>query len=847
MESWPRNMPASLEDLCVQYCVEHLETFTHHTTTTDHTTKCTLFPGVSLPKTICDKIFDFYMEHVDHVHCNADGFLNIFSNTRGTQLSRVTLANSNVTDCGLGLVKDQPIAELDLSCCTRLSSDCIPFINAMGKTLRSLRLESITYMFEGVRDGDSIFATQSEADSDGEPSANVEKNDDPILKCPHLRKLCMRDFQLEENWHDGTLQLHDIFRWCKLLTHLDLTQCNVATETFPHFQCLQHLMSLSLADVYIHDLDAVIDSLCQLKQLKHLDVSQGQCETPVMYPRPEQYLQQLVAGLPRLTSLDISGTNLAGFEKAEIQSFRPSRNQHGEDTQHMDSSAVTCSIPGLEGRTLEFLGLFGCAHDACYRKNIPAKRVSGESDEEQVLLSLQVYQDRCGLLIKALNSLFHLFRNFAVNRQCAVLEAILAGMKRHLWDKQVQIVGSASLFYIAKGEQKDYITQKQRRKIISLLLRAMETYPTEQTMLRNGCLTLSIFNIPHDVMYCYEKLVNFLLRMLERAQRDDYSHRIGIFLLNCLACQVDGREKEIVGSLGAIETMLSIIRRKLLADVCDDVMEVAWSTMWNVTDETAANCERFMDKDGMGLFLSCLEKFKDHAELLRNMMGLMGNIAEVKELRPRLMVTEYVQVFSDLLDSTSDGIEVSYNAAGVLAHLASDQEETWLVRQPSRQEVLQRMVGAINRWDIRARRNINYRSFQPILRLLTIFATPEVQHWAVWALCNLCGFCPDKYCSLLEKECGIGLLESIQADTRPYKAIQSLAQRVLKQVQARSSWEDQDQEDQVLAGAVGGGGSGEGGQGDGQLGEEEDKHIVKDNDDGDMGFADSDSDEDIRL
>lgn len=41
------------------------------------------------------------------------------------------------------------------------------------------------------------------------------------------------------------------------------------------------------------------------------------------------------------------------------------------------------------------------------------------------------------------------------------------------------------------------------------------------------------------------------------------------------------------------------------------------------------------------------------------MMGLLGNVAEVEELRPQLMTTEFIAVFSDLLYSTSDGIEVS--------------------------------------------------------------------------------------------------------------------------------------------------------------------------------------------
>lgn len=40
------------------------------------------------------------------------------------------------------------------------------------------------------------------------------------------------------------------------------------------------------------------------------------------------------------------------------------------------------------------------------------------------------------------------------------------------------------------------------------------------------------------------------------------------------------------------------------------------------------------------------------------MMGLLGNVAEVRELRPRLMQTHFISEFSDLLFSTQDGIEV---------------------------------------------------------------------------------------------------------------------------------------------------------------------------------------------
>ena len=81
--------------------------------------------------------------------------------------------------------------------------------------------------------------------------------------------------------------------------------------------------------------------------------------------------------------------------------------------------------------------------------------------------------------------------------------------------------------------------------------------------------------------------------------------------------------------------------------------------------------------------------------------------------------------------------QVSYNAAGVLAHMASDGAEAWTIPEPSRGEVLSRMVEAIEKWTIDTSRNINYRSFEPILRLIRVEHTPQCQHWAVWALANL--------------------------------------------------------------------------------------------------------------
>ena len=91
----------------------------------------------------------------------------------------------------------------------------------------------------------------------------------------------------------------------------------------------------------------------------------------------------------------------------------------------------------------------------------------------------------------------------------------------------------------------------------------------------------------------------------ENSSDDSFNQRAGIFLLNSLACQVDGEQKVLVGSLGAVERMLEIIREKVEQGSCDYMLENVWSTMWNVTDETPVNCERFLAGGGLSLFLEC--------------------------------------------------------------------------------------------------------------------------------------------------------------------------------------------------------------------------------------------------
>ena len=165
-------------------------------------------------------------------------------------------------------------------------------------------------------------------------------------------------------------------------------------------------------------------------------------------------------------------------------------------------------------------------------------------------------------------------------------------------------------------------------------------------------LIQNMFQVPQDLLCLYERVVEMLLYIAEyhRGEEESYSQKDAVLLLDELVYNVDVELKRAVG-IKIIDTMLRIVRNKLEWKLCDDVMEIAWSAIWNVAYETPPNSERFLDKHGMELFLQCKETFPTKLDLLLIIMGLLGNVAEVKQCRKRLMTSAFVEEFSLLLDS----------------------------------------------------------------------------------------------------------------------------------------------------------------------------------------------------
>lgn len=78
----------------------------------------------------------------------------------------------------------------------------------------------------------------------------------------------------------------------------------------------------------------------------------------------------------------------------------------------------------------------------------------------------------------------------------------------------------------------------------------------EMVMVRNCCLSLCQFDIPQDILFNYNRVANLLVRVLETHTNDHLSQRIVVFLLNSMACHVEGDQKIEVGNMGAIEVIV---------------------------------------------------------------------------------------------------------------------------------------------------------------------------------------------------------------------------------------------------------------------------------------------------
>ncbi|OWK10606.1 ZER1 [Cervus elaphus hippelaphus] len=654
--------PESLMALCTDFCLRNLDGTLGYLLDKE---TLRLHPDIFLPSEICDRLVN------------------------DTRLTRIHLREDLVQDQDLEAIRKQDLVELYLTNCEKLSAKSLQTLRSFSHTLVSLSLFGCANIF---------YEEENPGGCEDEclvnPTCQVLVKDFTFEGFTRLRFLNLG------RMIDG-VPVESLLRPLNSLAALDLSGIQTSDAAFLT-QWKDSLVSLVLYNMDLSD--DHIRVIVQLHKLRHLDISRDRLSSYYKFKLTRKVLSLFVQKLGNLMSLDISGHMI--LENCSISKM----DEEAGQTSIEPSKSSIMPFRALK-RPLQFLGLFETS--LCRLTHIPAYKVSGDKNEEQVLNAIEAYTEhRPEITSRAINLLFDIARIERCNQLLRALKLVITALKCHKYDKNIQVTGSAALFYLTNSEYRSEQSVKLRRQVIQVVLNGMESYQ-EVTVQRNCCLTLCNFSIPEELEFQYRRVNELLLSILNPTRQDESIQRIAVHLCNALVCQVDNDHKEAVGKMGFVVTMLKLIQKKLLDKICDQVMEFSWSALWNITDETPDNCEMFLNFNGMKLFLDCLKEFPEKQELHRNMLGL------------------------NLLESKADGIEVSYNACGVLSHIMFDGPEAWGICEPQREEVEERMWAAIQSWDINSRRNINYRSFEPILRLLPQGISPVSQHWATWALYNL--------------------------------------------------------------------------------------------------------------
>lgn len=543
----------------------------------------------------------------------------------------------------------------------------------------------------------------------------------------------------------------------KKLEKIDIS-CTLVTDLTPLINLKDGLTSLTIFNYNHMKCRNFISTILELTNLKYLDISSEKDE-----PNADEYFSHVVGlliydnSLPNLTFLDLSG-------KITI-----------------DSDILIAFIKNH--KQLTYLGLVHCP--TCYddvftnEKHPDFKEnliVAGTATEKQIQVALRRYSERAIYVQKCLYYLFRMTPQFK-NARPDIIELVLPGMRNHPSQFGVQMAATACLYNLTKGELSLKIHPNLLKQVVSLTLKAMKNFPNHYQLQKNSLLTLCSDRILQDVTFdkfhCTKLVMDTLCLFDEQSM-----NRMAVAICSILAAKISTAETSKLGSNPQyMRKLLQMVESKVNHFVVDITMKFTLSALWNLTDESATTCKVFLQEGGIELFLKVLDTFPNDSTVETKVLGLINNIAEVAKLRKQLMINKFIIQLKGLLHS--EHIDVSYFAAGIISHLASDGDTKWTVTNISRQEMLQELGNVVSKWDIPEGEMVAYRSFFPFFPLLNCPMDYPIQLWAVWAIHHVCTRNPKRYCIMLIAEGGIKLLQQILDNEHTHENIKYFVNLIL--------------------------------------------------------------------
>ncbi|XP_058408419.1 protein zyg-11 homolog A isoform X4 [Diceros bicornis minor] len=374
---------------------------------------------------------------------------------------------------------------------------------------------------------------------------------------------------------------------------------------------------------------------------------------------------------------------------------------------------------------MQFVGLL--ATDAGYSDFFTTKqglRVAGGVNMRQISEALSRYRNRSCFMKEALYRLFTETFSMQVTMP-AVLKLVAVGMRNHPLDLPVQFTASACALNLTRQGLARGMPVRLLSEVTCLLFKALKNFPHYQQLQKNCLLSLTNSRILVDVPFDRFDAAKFVMRWL---------------------CKHENPKMQTMAV-----SITSILALQLSPEQTAQLQE-----------------ELFM----------AVKTFSESA-IQSKVLGLLNNIAEVRELSSKLVTEDVVKHVSSLLHSKE--MEVSYFAAGIIAHLTSDSQP-WMSRDLQRTALLQDLYATIQNWpssSCKMTALVTYRSFKAFFPLLGNFSQPEVQLWALWAMYHVCSKNPSKYCKMLVEEEGLPLLCDIREHSEADPQAQKIAISIL--------------------------------------------------------------------
>ncbi|XP_033636563.1 protein zyg-11 homolog B-like isoform X2 [Asterias rubens] len=676
-----------------------------------------------------------------------DTVLTLFANQNIMCLRRACIKNATLTSRGLRALSCHQLIELDASSVHNVNVNDI--IGALGewtrKNIRSLNVSNCTFL------NNSKFCI--------------------VISLPQLRNL--RHLNVSYTEFGNNLGLEWVAEGLSHLESLDISGTHVySIQTL--LKLKRTLKSLCMFHTRVPEKD-LIPSVLALEELRHLDISQD--VHPMMdnhqCPSVNTLLESRLA-LPHLTSLDISGRD--NVKEEVLHSFIQRRS-------NMTFLGLTLT-QGMS-KTLRITKEM-CGEDYLTNEGHPDYRlelkISGHASEKQVVEALRRYGNRPNYVHKLLCSLFNMTL-YLEKVWPEIIKIILPEMKAHPHHLGVQMAASACLYNLTKHHLAESVHVSDLSEMVHLTLNAMEMFPSQQQLQKNALLTLCSDRILQDASfdrYRASKMVMDCLFMFDDAPMT----RMSVAICSILAAKISTEQTTLLGTKRNMQKLLQIVKMKADSLSVDITLKFTLSALWNLTDESPSTCAIFLNEGGLDLFIDILQIFPEQATLQTKVLGLINNIAEVRELRGTLLRSDFIGHCRTLLDSKQ--IEVSYFAAGIIAHLLNEGPQTWKLSMLLRTELQDSLHKNILAWKNPAGEMVAYRSFSPFFPLLRCDIT-EVQLWSVWAMQHVCTKNASRYCPMLVQEGGVELLSDMVTNRQLHADVYAVAKSVLDTVATSNS------------------------------------------------------------